>query len=1327
MPSSTILPIPMSQSSSTFFPPSHSRSAHFSDLLPPRPPASSSSTATSSSFFARMHHFPLFSSNWGAKDTEAAAASRDRRFSIGGVKVKSKAEKTAPPGASSGLKRSMSARTSLIATAKKLSTQKRPRDFPPISRPVLAERNGLEDQPSSFMRDYRDRAPVFAMSSPELATPGEEKSEWAAFSAGDEGSQRQAALPHSPMVKWDASADKDGRSSFVPLSPRSVRPFSASSSTPSGESLHHLSEPSTASSAGPDTPELSSSPVGPVPLLRARSPKARWKPPILPSALTPPVATPTEPLRRTLSRSPPLNDDEREAARAEALAKLISPTPTSSKFPDYLASFPFPAVNLPPEPALSAPPPRPTRPLPKLPSSTTTTSLILPLPSARSCIFPDDEPSTTPPVLTRSNTVGLHPSPVPLDIDFKGKLVRARNSQPVTASPSFTISSSSSFGLGSSPGSSRFSEWGRPVNSRKSSETSLSTSVGMHERDELPLPKGGLYALASDRRLVESAVDVLAIVEEDEAPLSPAPALRAKRSPSKPSSSPSRRPSTSRKRISLESPLSNATSSDVLVVPRSRARPPSASPPVSSPGKIPRPYRLSMSDRSHSSGIVVEPTRNEREEHGLPSSSSTIVPFPSGLSRAASPPRASPQRPRAGKRCISELHAEERPLSSDREKLYGLGLGLPSSMGSGGVVGGGRTRHESLGLDGEEVQVSDFRQRRASRRVSSGAATRTKLVLREKGLPTLTYQLGECIGRGQFGSVYRALNLNTGQVVAVKRIQLEGKTDSEIQELSKEVTLLQRLAHPSVVKYEGVVRTEHYLNIILEYVENGSLQGTLKQFGQLPESLVASFVVKILEGLAYLHMQGVVHCDLKAANILSTKNGNIKLSDFGVSLNLHAIKATKGVSAGAGEANGTPNWMAPEVIELQGATAASDIWSLGATICELIDGKPPYADLVAMSAMFRIVEDEMPPIPARSSEELRAFLTRCFRKDPKERPAAEELFEDPWLLKHWNPQKDMRPQDSLPFLRRLSTDYRRPTINVGLSLEPLADEEVSFTASPSPLRPPPLPFAQEQARGRESIDSGYRASGELIRSPEPSMMMQAVEEVPRPHNFVKTTFSQVIECKICGDYTKRHAVLCSSCGLISHARCKEFAPSCDLRAQLLGHHHFPLAPTLSIASSQMQPSPSTFALADYLPFSKNRRPKVTPTSSSDSHMLLSPVAPTQSRATGAIRQLSNALLPSSVSKTRTPEHTPPSSFGKSARPVVGGRVGNASESSLSAAEDQQRRASLDVPTGPQALRHKLSGARVLAKKKSHGRTTSQPVNGVMGKEKGGKGWLPFLS
>ncbi|KAH8996585.1 kinase-like domain-containing protein, partial [Lactarius deliciosus] len=324
-----------------------------------------------------------------------------------------------------------------------------------------------------------------------------------------------------------------------------------------------------------------------------------------------------------------------------------------------------------------------------------------------------------------------------------------------------------------------------------------------------------------------------------------------------------------------------------------------------------------------------------------------------------------------------------------------------------------RSRFESmvnLGVaSGEQASASDLMARDAT----EGSVSRQTLVVREEGRAPTHFQLGNCIGRGQFGAVYRALNLNTGQMVAVKRIGLEGLKEEEISQLMREVDLVKRLSHPSIVKYEGMARDENTLSIVLEYAENGSLGQTLKAFGKLNEKLVASYVFKILEGLDYLHRSDVVHCDLKAANILTTKTGNVKLSDFGVSLNLRAMeREIKDVA-------GTPNWMAPEVIELKGASPKSDIWSLGCTVIELLTGRPPYGDIGnAMTVMFRIVEDESPPIPERFSGPLVAFLKECFHKDPSMRPSAEQLFEHEWLKNHWGLNKDLRPQDSIPFLRR---------------------------------------------------------------------------------------------------------------------------------------------------------------------------------------------------------------------------------------------------------------------------------------------------------------------
>src|ERR1700750_3127874 len=149
---------------------------------------------------------------------------------------------------------------------------------------------------------------------------------------------------------------------------------------------------------------------------------------------------------------------------------------------------------------------------------------------------------------------------------------------------------------------------------------------------------------------------------------------------------------------------------------------------------------------------------------------------------------------------------------------------------------------------------------------------------------------------------------------------------------------------------------------------------------------------QVLHGLLYLHEQGVIHRDIKGANILTTKNGKVKLADFGVS--------TSTLAGADKEAQvvGTPYWMAPEIIQLSGATSASDIWSLGCTVIELLDGKPPYHKLAPMPALFRIVNDDHPPLPEGASPLVRDFLMQCFQKDPNLRVSAKKLLKHPWIV-----------------------------------------------------------------------------------------------------------------------------------------------------------------------------------------------------------------------------------------------------------------------------------------------------------------------------------------
>ncbi|KAL1806815.1 hypothetical protein ACET3Z_029883 [Daucus carota] len=274
-----------------------------------------------------------------------------------------------------------------------------------------------------------------------------------------------------------------------------------------------------------------------------------------------------------------------------------------------------------------------------------------------------------------------------------------------------------------------------------------------------------------------------------------------------------------------------------------------------------------------------------------------------------------------------------------------------------------------------------------SRVLASQASQKPKVVIGDK------YMLGDEIGRGAHGRVYKALNLENGQFVAVKQVSLENIKDEELKNIMNEIDLLKNLDHKNIVQYLGSSKTESHLHIILEYVENGSLANIIKSnnFGPLSESLVAVYIAQVLEGLVYLHEQGVIHRDIKGANILTTKEGRVKLADFGV--------ATKLTEANINEPSytGTAYWMAPEVVNTPGVCVASDIWSVGCTVIELLTGSPPYSGYDPWPALWQIVQVKQPPIPDSLSPAVTDFVHQCFKEDHRQRVDAKTLLSHPWI------------------------------------------------------------------------------------------------------------------------------------------------------------------------------------------------------------------------------------------------------------------------------------------------------------------------------------------
>ncbi|BFZ56162.1 Protein kinase of the Mitotic Exit Network [Savitreella phatthalungensis] len=244
------------------------------------------------------------------------------------------------------------------------------------------------------------------------------------------------------------------------------------------------------------------------------------------------------------------------------------------------------------------------------------------------------------------------------------------------------------------------------------------------------------------------------------------------------------------------------------------------------------------------------------------------------------------------------------------------------------------------------------------------------------------YLLGDLLGRGAHGQVYRGFHAITGATVAIKVLNDLHRTVLE------EIRLLRSLRHDNVVRYHASTTSGQQTFLVMEFCENGSLFHMCRALGTFPEGLLCAFLGQVLRGLIYLHSQGVVHCDIKAANILTTKEGIVKLADFGVA---SVADSSHNVSIA-----GSPYWMAPEVIELQGASPAADVWSVGCTVVELLTGHPPYADLDAVAAMFRIVSDG-PSVPEVASSACRHFLEKCWHKSPSLRPSAASLSRHPWL------------------------------------------------------------------------------------------------------------------------------------------------------------------------------------------------------------------------------------------------------------------------------------------------------------------------------------------
>lgn len=253
------------------------------------------------------------------------------------------------------------------------------------------------------------------------------------------------------------------------------------------------------------------------------------------------------------------------------------------------------------------------------------------------------------------------------------------------------------------------------------------------------------------------------------------------------------------------------------------------------------------------------------------------------------------------------------------------------------------------------------------------------------------------IGKGSFGEVYHVRDSRDGATYAAKIIDLSTLED-DYEDIQKEIRVLSSCESKYITRYYGSVLQDSKLWIIMEYCSGGSCQDLLKMLDDEPleETHIATIIREVLYGIVYLHKQQKIHRDIKAANILLSATGEVKLCDFGVAgqITEDTIKRSTFV--------GTPYWMAPEVIRRDLYDFKADLWSLGITAIELADGVPPYSDLHPMRVLFAIPQKPPPTLQNEksTSKPFRLFISKCLNKNPVHRPTASELLKHKFISQY---------------------------------------------------------------------------------------------------------------------------------------------------------------------------------------------------------------------------------------------------------------------------------------------------------------------------------------